>query len=151
VLMLGRHDERLALLALKEGDTVINSSHEDPIRAIRAWAKEGIQAVADTVGTVPTLEALIPTMRRDSHITSAGFYGPHGLIDIQKLRDREIALHAPSGWTTPRMNATLELLTQGVLTTDHLISHHFPASRAGEAFDLILSRHDPVLGVILDW
>ena len=49
------------------------------------------------------------------------------------------------------MDATLDLLTQGVLKTLPLITHHFPAAQAGEAFDLILSRREPVLGVILDW
>ncbi|HLK58002.1 MAG TPA: zinc-binding dehydrogenase [Chthonomonadaceae bacterium] len=151
VLMLGRHDERLGLLGLHAGDRIVNANREDPLEAIRAWASEGIQALADTVGTVPTLEMLLPIMRRDSHISSAGFYGPHGLIDIQKLRNHEITLHAPSGWTTPRMNATLELLAQGALTTSHLITHRFPASQAGDAFDLILNRREPVLGVILEW
>jgi 3-hydroxyethyl bacteriochlorophyllide a dehydrogenase len=151
VLMLGKHDERLSLLTLNPGDRIVNTTREDPVEAIRAWADAGVQAVADTVGTVSTLMALIPTMRRDSHISSAGFYGPNGQIDIQRLRDREIALHAPSGWTTPRMDTTLALLAQGILQTSHLITHHFPAARAGDAFDLILSRRDPILGVILDW
>ena len=151
VLMLGRHDERLALLKLHDGDAIVNAARENPLDAIRAWAKQGIQALADTVGTIPTIDLLLPAMRRDSHISSAGFYGPNGLIDIQKLRNGEITLHAPSGWTTPRMDATLNLLAQGALTTTHLITHRFPVAQAGEAFDLILSRTEPVLGVILDW
>ena len=151
VLMLGKHEERLALLARNEGDAVVNTAQQDAVAAVRAWASEGVQAVADTVGTVSLLEALIPTMRRDSHISSAGFYGPNGRIDIQELRNREVTLHAPSGWTTLRMDATLDLLAQGVLTTSHLITHRFPVAQAGEAFDLILSRREPVLGVVLDW
>lgn len=151
VMLLGKHDDRLSLFAARPEDRVVNISNTDMLEAVRSWATEGVQVLADTVGTIPTIEALLPTMRRFGHLTSAGFYGPNGSIDIQKLRNQELTLHAPSGWSKERMDATLELLRQGVLTTSHLITHRFPASQAGEAFDLILSRHEPVLGVVLDW
>jgi threonine dehydrogenase-like Zn-dependent dehydrogenase len=41
------------------------------------------------------------------------------------------------------MDATLELLAAGALETLHLVTHRFPAARAAEAFDLILSRREP--------
>ena len=90
-------------------------------------------------------------MRHDGHISSAGFYGANGRIDLQKLRDRELTLHAPAGWNKARMDATLAMLARGDLQTKHLISHRFAAAQAGEAFELILSRREPVLGVVLDW
>ena len=62
-----------------------------------------------------------------------------------------MTLHAPAGWTKERMDATLELLAQGVLKTLPLITHRFPVHQAADAFDLILSRREPVLGVVLDW
>lgn len=151
VLLAGRHDDRLAKFTLRPGDAVVNTRTDDLAEAVRPFAPERLQSICDTVGTVETLEALIPQMRRDSHISSAGFHGPNGRIDIQQLRDREITLHAPAGWTRPRMDATLALVRQGALTTKHLITHHFPAAQAAEAFDLILSRASGVLGVILDW
>lgn len=151
VLLLGRHDERLALFAAGDGDRIVNGAQEDALAAARGWASEGVQVVADTVGSIPTIEALYPVLRRGGHISSAGFYGSHGQIDIQKMRDRELTLHAPAGWTRPRMDATLDLLARGILTTQHLITHRLPAREAGAAFDLILSRREPVLGVVLDW
>jgi threonine dehydrogenase-like Zn-dependent dehydrogenase len=99
----------------------------------RAWAPGGVQAVADTVGSVAAIEALYPVLRRGGHLVSAGFHGPNGQIDIQKMRDRELTLHAPAGWTTERMNATLDLLARGVLRTEPLITHRFSAERAADA------------------
>lgn len=145
------HDDRLALFAARLEDRCVNITREDPVAAAKTWAKEGAQVLADTVGSIATVESLYPAMRRFNHIASAGFYGPNGRIDIQQMRNREMTLHAPAGWSKERMDATLDLLAQGVLTTSHLITHRFPVSRAGEAFDLILSRREPVLGVILDW
>jgi threonine dehydrogenase-like Zn-dependent dehydrogenase len=100
---------------------------------------------------VPAIEALYPTLRRGGHLVSAGFHGTRGQIDIQPLRGKELTLHAPAGWTRERMDATLALLAEGALQTLPLITHHFPAARAAEAFDLILSRREPFLGVLLDW
>lgn len=151
VLLVGKHDERLALLAAKPGDRIVNVTRENLLDAAREWAPDGVQVVADTVGEVPALESLYPAMRRFSHLVSAGFCGTQGRIDIQKMRDYEMTLHAPAGWTKERMDTTLQLLEQGVLQTLPLITHRFAASRAAEAYELILSRSAPVLGVVLDW
>jgi 2-desacetyl-2-hydroxyethyl bacteriochlorophyllide A dehydrogenase len=151
VMMLGRHDERLARLKCGPGDRVVNVTRQDPLEAVRGWRPDGVRAVASTSGSVADIEALYPVMRHEAHISSAGFYGHEGKIDIQMMRARELTLHSPSGWSRPRMDATLSLLVRGSLSTLPLVTHRFPVSRASEAFRLILSRPEPVLGVILDW
>ncbi|MDQ3815274.1 MAG: zinc-binding dehydrogenase [Armatimonadota bacterium] len=151
VLLVGRHDERLSRFTTKSGDRLVHAQREDALIAAREWAPQGVQAVADTAGSIASIEALYPVLRRGGHIVSAGFYGPHGAIDIQRMRNLELALHAPAGWTTERMDATLELLASGVLQTEHLITHRFAAAEASDAFELILSRREPFLGVVLDW
>jgi 2-desacetyl-2-hydroxyethyl bacteriochlorophyllide A dehydrogenase len=151
VMLIGKHDDRLALFDPGESGIRVNASREDAPEAVRRWAAGGAQVLADTVGSVETVEAFIPLTKRYSHIVSAGFYGERGRLDLQKLRDREMTLHAPSGWSPERMQGTLNLLAQGALQTEHLITHRFPAREAAAAYDLILSRREPVLGVVLDW
>jgi 2-desacetyl-2-hydroxyethyl bacteriochlorophyllide A dehydrogenase len=151
VLLAGKHDERLSKFKARPGDRIVNITRENLLDVAKAWAPSRVQALADTVGTVPDLEALFPVMRHNSHLVSAGFCGPNGRIDIQKMRNYEMTLHAPAGWAQERMDATLDLLHQGALQTLPLITHRFPVQRAAEAFDLILSRREPVLGVVLDW
>lgn len=151
VLLTGRHDERLRFLRCSQQDRVVNVEREDPVDVARAWAPDGVQAVIDTVGSVPDIERFFPVMRRDGHIVSAGFHGTRGKIDIQHLRFRELSLHAPSGWTTPRMDATRDLIAKGVLQTEPLITHRFPVERAADAYALILERREPFLGIVLDW
>jgi 2-desacetyl-2-hydroxyethyl bacteriochlorophyllide A dehydrogenase len=151
VMLVGKHDDRLGRFTLGDGDRAVHTGREDVVAVAREWAGGKVQVVADTVGSVADVERLIPAMRRFGHIVSAGFYGPEGRLDLQKLRDRELTLHAPAGWTKERIDATLAWLAAGKLSTTHLITHRFPAPRAAEAFDLILSRREPVLGVVLDW
>jgi 2-desacetyl-2-hydroxyethyl bacteriochlorophyllide A dehydrogenase len=151
VMLVGKHDSRLSHFAASTQDCIVNITRDDPVEAARDWAPQGLQAVIDTVGSVSALERFLPLMRRDGHLVSAGFHGTAGKIDIQQLRKRELSLHAPSGWTRPRMDATLALVARGVLQTAPLITHHFPVAQAGEAFEMILGRQEPFLGVILDW
>lgn len=152
VLLLGRHEDRLGKFALSEGDAVANTTERMALECVRDWAgSESVAAVAHTAGDIATVESLYPCLKHFGHVVSAGFVGTQGQLDVQKLRAKELTLHAPAGWTKDRMDATLALLAEGAITTKHLITHRFPASQAGEAFDLILSRSEPVLGVVLDW
>lgn len=151
VCLIGKHDSRLALFPAEADDLRINVTRQAALPAIREWAPGGIQAIVDTTGPVSFVESLLPALHRNSHISSAGFYGHDGQIDIQKLRDYELTLHAPSGWSRQRIDTTLQLLQCGSLSTLPLITHHFQAENAADAFDLILTRREPVLGVVLHW
>jgi threonine dehydrogenase-like Zn-dependent dehydrogenase len=43
------------------------------------------------------------------------------------------------------------MIAGGNLETLPLITHHFPVAHAADAWNLIESKSEPVLGVILDW
>lgn len=151
VLLAGRHADRLSRFVPRGHDRVVNLHETNLVDAVKAFAPEGVQVLADTVGSMDSVRALYPVMRHGGQISSAGFYGPHGLIDIQEMRNRELSLHTPAGWSKERMDATLALIAQGHLTTLPLITHYFPASECAAAYEAILTKKPGVLGVILDW
>jgi threonine dehydrogenase-like Zn-dependent dehydrogenase len=45
----------------------------------------------------------------------------------------------------------LRWLAEGKLDSLSLLSHRFAVERAAEAWSLIESKREPVLGVVLDW
>lgn len=139
VTLLGRHADRLARFT--RGTTTTDHT----------TVTAGLQVLVDTVGDLATVYALLPKLRHDAHFVSAGFYGHEGKIDLQRLRNGEITVHTPSGWSKARMDTTLAWITEGRLTTLPLVTHRFPVARAAEAFDLILHRREPSLGVLLEW
>ena len=49
------------------------------------------------------------------------------------------------------MDWTRHLIATGRLQSLPLITHHFPMARSTEAWNLIQTKSEPVLGVILDW
>ncbi|TDF98773.1 hypothetical protein [Paenibacillus piri] len=147
VIMLGRHASRLAYADPRV--QCVDLSNADVGNILSASGP--VSAVIDTVGSMQAVEQIMPFMERDSHIVSAGFLGTAGIVDIQKLRLKEMTLHTPSGWTKARMDETLKGIDEGWLKTEPLITHRFPAERAGEAWETILHEKQACLGVILDW
>jgi len=151
VAMVGHHPDRLQLAPSASPHVTFNPRDVDLISALTQWAPEGIQAVVHTAGPVAGIEALYPQMRRFGHVVSAGFVGPDGAMDVQRMRDPELTLHAVAGWTRDRVTKTLEWLAAGHLQSLPLITHRFPVAQATDAYDLVLHRREPFLGVVLDW
>lgn len=151
VMLIGKHDQRLGYFEASADDRIVNISRDDEVAKARLWAPEGVYALLDTVGSVPSIMQFMPIMRHNGHVVSAGFHGTHGAIDIQRLRSRELSLHAPSGWSKPRMDQTRDLIARGVIQTERLITHRFPVRDATAAYQLILARNEPFLGVVLEW
>jgi predicted dehydrogenase/threonine dehydrogenase-like Zn-dependent dehydrogenase len=55
-------------------------------------------------------------------------------------------------WTAQRnMQAVLNLMAEGKLPVERLTSHKFPVERAGEAYDLITTRKEPFLGIVVEY
>lgn len=151
VAMIGKHPERLARFDPGANGLTVNAAETSWLDRVREWSLGEVQVVADTVGSLQTVYDLLPLLRRNGHVSSAGFYGEQGKIDIQRLRDREITLHCPAGWSKERMDATLEMVRDRHLATLSLVTHRFSAREAAAAYDLVLSRREPALGVLLDW
>ncbi|MBO7745851.1 zinc-binding dehydrogenase [Paenibacillus sp. MWE-103] len=149
VRMLGRRPGRLRLAEEGGYAAALNGRLLDP--AAELARAGGIAVVVDTVGSLETFRRLQPLLRRDGHLVSAGFLGEDGAIDIQTLRAQEITLHTPSGWTQPRMDATIRGIAEGWLRTLPLVTHRFPARDAVRAWELIAAPGSPCLGVVLDW
>lgn len=55
-------------------------------------------------------------------------------------------------WTAQRnMQAVLDTIAAGQLPVERLTTHHFPIERAAEAYDLITSRREPFIGIVIDY
>ncbi len=151
VVLVGRHDDRLFYFDRPPYRHTLNARKTDWKEAVRDRFPEGVQAVVDTVGSMHILEDAQRVLKRFGHLVSAGFYGTQDRLALQPPRYGELHIDLVSGWTRPRMDDTLRLIAAGHLETLPLITHHFPVEQAADAWHLIASKTEPVLGVILDW
>lgn len=148
VILVGRHPDRMAYF--QKGETLLeeNGSWE---AIIAERFPDGVQVGVDTVGSLAVMDSLQKRMSRYGHLVSAGFYGSDDAFHLQPPRYREISIDLVSGATADRLQMTMDLITDGTLETLPLITHHFPVAEAAKAWDLIQSKRETVLGVILDW
>jgi 2-desacetyl-2-hydroxyethyl bacteriochlorophyllide A dehydrogenase len=151
VVLLGHHPDRMAHLRPGPLQHTLDTRHAGWTEALEGLLPDGAEVLVDTVGSVAAVEGLVPLMRRHGHIVSAGFYGTDDRLALQPLRQGELSVDMVSGWSKARMDETRALIAAGYLQTLPLITHHFPAREAAAAWDLIRSKDDSVLGVILDW
>lgn len=152
VVLVGRRPERLALAKEHSADLTVNE-REASLESVKAdAAPEGFDIVADTVGTAKSAEKIVALVRRNGHLILNGYYreGEH-MMSIQSLHAREATVHSPAGWSRERLLATLELVEQGVLKVRELTTHVIPARDAHRAYDLVLRKTEPFLGICLQW
>lgn len=151
VVLVGRHDDRLAKFKTSPTCHTVNAKKENWQDAVRDLLPNGAQVGVDTVGSVDALTDLMTIMKRFGHLVSAGFYGTEDTMPLQPPRYKELSIDLVSGWWPDRMAHTLDLIAAGHLDTLSLITHRFPVAQAADAWALIESKREPVLGVILDW
>ena len=151
MLLVGRHAYRLQKFAAEPYCHVVNACDEDWMARAKDLFPHGAQAAVDTVGSVAVMEQFQRVVRRGGHLVSAGFYGTQDHMALQPPRYGEYCVDLVSGWQPRRMCETLHLIAAGHLQTLPLITHRFPVAQAADAWALIESKREPVLGVILDW
>lgn len=152
VVMTGRHASRLKTFAEGGwGETVrvVRGSGVDEVAARVGDTK--VTVLVDTIGDTTLFDAYLPIMAHGGTIVSAGFYGTADQIEIQRYRFREIAFDLVAGITRERVDATMAWVREGKMDTLGLITHRFPVAEAAKAWELIASKREHVLGVVLDW
>lgn len=148
VIMIGRHEDRLA--HFKQGETMLENQG-GWVEAIKERFPDGIQVGVDTVGSLVVMDQLRDSMRRFAHLVSAGFYGTEDCMALQPPRYKELSIDLVSGATPDRLEQTMDLVANGTLETLPLITHRFPVAEAAKAWELIETKSEPVMGVVLEW
>ena len=148
VVMVGRHEDRMAHFS--SGEALLENGG-NWVEAVKERFPNGLQVGVDTVGSLGVMGQLESAMKRFGHLVSAGFYGTDDCMALQPPRYKELSIDLVSGATPERLEKTMELVARGVLNTLSLITHRFPVAEAAEAWDLVESKKESVLGVVLEW
>lgn len=179
VIAIDRDTARLALARRLGAELIVDAADSATVRTIAAFtAARGVDGVLiaaadDTnaplilaaaiardrarislVGKIGTEFPFAEYMKKELSIVVSRSYGP-GRYDSEF---EEEGVKYPPGfvrWTeTDNLAECLRLMAAGQerrLDVRSLITHHFPISDAEQAYDLVLERHEPHLGVVLTY
>ncbi len=103
------------------------------------------------VGVVPTGFSRENYFKKELELRMSCSYGP-GRYDPEYEQKGRDYPYAYVRWTEKRnMEAFLQLLAQGKIKVDHLTTHEFDFDEAPRAYDLILKKAEPFLGIVLKY
>lgn len=113
-------------------------------------ARRDYATVLDVSGDAGLVDTLIGRLARGGEIILAGFYSDRISFDFAPAFMREAKLRTAAEWKPADLTHVLNLISDGRLLLDGLITHRREAGDANEAYRVAFS--DPAcLKMVLDW
>src|ERR671919_1526715 len=156
---------RRELAAAAGAELVLDPTNVDAGREIKLATGTGVDVAIEFSGRYAALQDAMRSARLAGTVVAAGFY-TGGAGDDLRLgeewhHNRLTLLSSMSGWGAPhrdpgwdrmRLRATaLDLLANGRLDVDPLVTHRVPFERAAEAYELIDRSPEETLRVVLTY
>jgi 3-hydroxyethyl bacteriochlorophyllide a dehydrogenase len=150
VILAGHRAERLNL-GLQSGASEILSTRDMRWKERLRCAEDPVALVIDTVQNEDFLAGYVSFLPPRCDLVLSGF-SPAGMTcDLGELQKREIGVLTVSGWTQARCRQVLEMMADGRMDMEGLLTHRLPASEGPEAFRLIRDKTSGFLGCNLMW
>lgn len=143
VIVLGADCDKERLeMALKLGaDCVINNSVEDPVERIKEITNgDMLDYVHDCAGAVPLVEIAMNTLKKTGHYYITGLFHDLAPVNLGKVVRSEIDIHGTICYTREEFRECLDLIEDGRLQVEPLITHHYALRDMQEAFEMFQSR-----------
>lgn len=153
VILVGHRKERLQLAKEYSADAVVNGYTDDVLAAVRKTVQaKTIPIVLDSVQTKDSQKQYMELLETGrGQIVYCGFSPGDYWADMAALQEGELTTHFVNGFTRDRMEATLALMASGQMRIRPLVTHLVSYARGPEMYRMILEKHQPFLGITLNW
>ena len=138
-------------MAQKLGATkVINAGQENVVEAILALTDgEGVDLVIEAAGTAVTRQQAAQLLRRGGTAVFLALGAEPSPIDFMSLVTRELHLRGTQCYTDSDFALAIELLANGEIISDQLITA-MPLKEGAAAFEILASNPGEMIKVILE-
>jgi threonine dehydrogenase-like Zn-dependent dehydrogenase len=140
-------------IAKKMGaDITINPMIDDVAAEVKKITGGGADVAIEALGTQPTFEAGLRSLRPGGTLSSLGVYSgklavPYDAFDAGLGDIRIVTTLCPGG--KERMRRLMELVRHGRIDLTPLLTHRYPLERIAEAYELFGDHRDGVLKVAI--
>lgn len=151
IFMTDMVDNRLEKAKEMGATRVINIKEEDYTEVIkRETNQRGVDIVIDTTGHESTYRTFHKAVIRGGSIVLVGI-GPGEYYDINLayIRDNEMKLVGIFRFANTSRRA-IDMIRTGRVDISQLVSHRMPLEKISEAFDLVRSKADGVIKVVVN-
>lgn len=171
VIAIDPLDYRLNLANKVNTVETINPKETDPIEAIRELTEgrgadvcvdavgmeadrnlldKAMAAVKLEMGSMEVLENCFEAVRRGGIVSVLGVYGtPYRNFPIHRIFDKGLTIRAGQAPVQHYVDELFDLVREGRVTLDDIVTHEVPLSKASEAYDIFKKKKDECVKVIL--
>ena len=106
--------------------------------------------ILECVGIQETISQAIDNARKGSMIVVVGVFGKKPNVNLGLVQDRELILAGTLMYTKKDYECAINLVEQGMLNLDVMITHRFPFSAYAEAYRVIDDQNGEYLKVMIE-
>jgi L-iditol 2-dehydrogenase len=130
---------------------VVNPQQEDLGGAIlQAFGPDKADLILECVGVQDTIIQAVLNARKGSTIIVVGVFGKKPLVDLGLVQDRELSLIGTLMYQKKDYERAIELVSQGKLRLDQMITHRFAFKDYLEAYETIESSGGKYMKVMIE-
>jgi L-iditol 2-dehydrogenase len=137
VLGLTKDVRRLSLAKELGADLVIDSAKEDVADIVHQFSSgDGIDLACECAGVPSSLDTCLEVVRKEGTVLQLGIYSRRFEADFNKIVMKELKMIGSFGYVWTSWRRSLQLLRDGKVKADQMISHELPLKDFAEAFQL---------------
>ena len=130
-----RDQKRLELAKRLGADLAVDVSEQDPVEVVRGLGDGlGAHLVIDCAGVPPAIQQSLTMVRQNGQVTKVGWSLQPVNLTLDEIVAKAITYQGAFSHTWKTWETVLELLRQGKIATEPLVSEVWPITRWEEAF-----------------
>ena len=134
-------NERLRLARELGANEILNAGEPHFLRKVEEISEGGVEIAIDTTGLPVSIKNVFKAVKSFGKIGLFGrALGKMNDFEIEDVFHKFLTVYGlkchPSAYTQSNMTKMLKWIREGKIHADKLVSHEFPLSRIGEAFEM---------------
>ena len=151
VLITDISDSRLAIARQCGVDnilTAMNMPFEDGIKEI--FGDDGFQIGLEVAGVQSSLDVLMANVEKGGDVVIIGVYSKNPVVNMYYLGEHELNVFGSMMYKHEDYLEAVDLIADGKIKLDPLISKHFPFEKFLDAYKFIEEQGNKIMKVIID-
>lgn len=133
------------------GINTVDTKTQDLLCEIEnTFGPDRADVIFECVGINATMKQAIEYARKGSSIIVVGVFADLGSINMGFVQDHELTLIGSAMYRVEDYRKAIELVKDGLIEFDALITHHVPFLKYQEAYAIIDEQKDKAMKVIID-
>ena len=144
-------ESRLDLAAKYANATVLNAGSCNVTEEIKKICPDGLDVVIDASANVKAVNESFHWLRNGGRYCFQGYYPDETPLDLLWPHIKELTFYNPTDSTPAGAGHCAEMIAEGRMNMEGLITHKVNAEKAVEIYEILLDNPKNVLGAVIEW